>query len=296
MGEALRAVGVLHPGNMGSAVAEAMTTSGATVLWASEGRSEQSRGRAEAAGLRDAGTLAAMAAEAEAIVSVCPPASAADVAEAVAAAGFRGTFVDANALSPTEMDAVARVASAAGASVVDGSIIGRPPTEAGATRIYLSGQGSPAIAALFGQSLFEAVVIGDRVGAASALKMSYAAFTKGSWALEACCLAVARHFGLSEHLAEEWERMRPGRMKEVEHDLRKAAAAAWRFDGEMRLVSQTFAALGLPEGFHEAATDVYRRLAGFKGQEPPADAVVESLLGRAGEATGAGGPAGGDAS
>ena len=51
-------VGILHPGEMGSAVAAAMRNSGHSVYWVAEGRSHRTRARAESAGLTDAGTLA----------------------------------------------------------------------------------------------------------------------------------------------------------------------------------------------------------------------------------------------
>ncbi|HET6550317.1 MAG TPA: NAD(P)-binding domain-containing protein, partial [Solirubrobacter sp.] len=91
-------IGVLHPGEMGAAIAAALAATGADVLWASDGRSEATAARAGRAGLRDAGDAAAVARAADVLLSVCPPHAAAAVARSVA--GFEGVYVEANAVSP----------------------------------------------------------------------------------------------------------------------------------------------------------------------------------------------------
>ena len=51
-------IGMLHPGAMGAALGAALVGNGHEVVWASAGRSDATRARAEAAGLVDVGTLA----------------------------------------------------------------------------------------------------------------------------------------------------------------------------------------------------------------------------------------------
>ncbi len=118
-------VGLLHPGEMGAAVGRCLTAAGYPVLWASDGRGKQTAARAEAAGLTDAGTPRKVAAEADVIISVCPPHAALDVAWAVH--GFTGLYVDANAISPSTAREVAQLITANGGRYVDGGIIGSPP-------------------------------------------------------------------------------------------------------------------------------------------------------------------------
>ena len=91
-------VGLLHPGEMGAALGAALARRGVTVVWASEDRSNATSERATTAGLEDVGSIRQLAHRSDVIVSVCPPHAAADVAESVA--GFRGIFVDANAIAP----------------------------------------------------------------------------------------------------------------------------------------------------------------------------------------------------
>ena len=115
------------------------SNSGYAVWWASEGRSDESRARAEQHHLNDAADLASLCARCEGIVSVCPPHAAEATADAVLAAGFRGTYIDANAIAPQRARRIGAKMDAAGATFVDGGIIGGPAWKPGATWLYLSG-------------------------------------------------------------------------------------------------------------------------------------------------------------
>lgn len=276
---AMVTVGVLHPGEMGSAVGAAAAAGGARVLWVSHGRGGGTRARAEADRLADAGTLARLVGESTVIVSVCPPASALDVAGEVAALGFRGTYVDANAIAPATARKVGAVVEAAGARFVDAGIIGPPPRRPGLARLYLSGPGASDVAALFRAGLLEAITVDGPVGAASALKMAYAGWNKGSQALLLAIRALAMHEGVDAVLLAEWQRSMPDLPGRSERAVASNVRKAWRFVGEMEEIAATFAAAGLPEGFHQAAAEVYRRLSGWKDTpEPPSVAEVGKAL------------------
>jgi 3-hydroxyisobutyrate dehydrogenase-like beta-hydroxyacid dehydrogenase len=242
-------VGVLHPGEMGSAVAAVARDE---VWWAPEGRSEATADRARAAGLRPA-PLEELLETCEVILSICPPHAALDVARACA--GYRGIYCDANAVSP---DTAREVAQAVGGDVVDGGIVGGPPREPG-TRLYLSGERAAEIALLFGGTALEPVVLGDEVGTASAMKMCYAAWTKGSAALLLTVAEAAERLGLAHELRAEWERSIPGLAERLERAERSAEAKGWRWVGEMREIEATFRAAGLPGGFHAAAAETFER-------------------------------------
>jgi 3-hydroxyisobutyrate dehydrogenase-like beta-hydroxyacid dehydrogenase len=235
-------VGLLHPGEMGSAVGAAVD---GEVIWASAGRSDATSSRA--AGFRDVGTVEALTGEADVILSICPPHAAVDVARACS--GFTGIYVDANAISPQR----AREVAALQPRFVDGGIVGGPPREPG-TRLYLSGARSHEVASLFAGSLLETRLVTD----ASALKMAYAAWSKGTAALLLATSEVARHFAVEEALAAEWAESIPGLHERLERARRSAAAKGWRWAGEMNEIADTFAAAGQPEGFHRAAAEVYR--------------------------------------
>lgn len=277
----MKTIALLHPGNMGSTIGACAATSGARVLWASAQRSARSRKRAEQAGLIDAGDLAAAVRQSEIVLSVCPPEFATEVAVSVAAQRFQGIYVDANAVSRATAEEIGKIVTKAGASFVDGGIIGSPVKEAGTTRMYLSGERAAEIAQLFSASMLDARSIGATVGAASALKVVYAAWTKGTDALILAIRALATHEGVDNALLEEWKISQPALENKC---LRAAAVAApkmWRYIGEMREIAEAFQAAGLPSGFHNAAAEVSERLACFKDQtEPPLSVatVLEKLL------------------
>ena len=270
--------GVLHPGTMGVTVATAVRHAGIPVLWASEGRSPLTRRRAAQAGLSDGGTVAAVAAASDVVFSVCPPDVAADVARAVADAGFTGVFVDANAVAPGTVTAISAILTPGGADLVDGGIIGPPAHRAGTTRLYLSGDRAGEVAALLDGALMEPVVIGADAGQASALKMCYAAYTKGSAALLLDVCALAGQTGVTSALQAEWQRSQPDLLDRAAMAARGAAPKAWRWTGEMDEIAATFAAAGLPDGFHVAARRVFERLSCFKDDEDvPLEAVLSAL-------------------
>jgi len=231
---------------MGAAVGAALRGQGHLVVWASEGRSEETHARATAAGLEDVGSVSNVA-EADVVFSICPPHAALDVARS---ASFAGVYVDANAVSPAT---AAKVADAVD-EFVDGGIVGSAPREPGATRLYLSGERAADVAALFAGSVVDARVVSN----ASAVKMAYAAWTKGTAAMLLAIRELARREGVEEPLLAEWDLSLPELRDRYERASRSAEAKGWRWVGEMEEIAATFEAAGLPGGFHRAAAEVYR--------------------------------------
>ena len=278
----LGTLGLLHPGGMGVTVGKAAALSGAPVVWASEGRSETTRVRAGSCGFADRSSLAAVVAESAIIVSVCPPHAALTLAEQVASKGFDGIYLDANAVAPATARQIGQVVDSAGARFVDGGIIGPPALVRGTTRLYLSGEHAEAVLPYFTDSPLEAIAIGRKRSAASALKMSYAAYTKGNTALLLAVRALAAAEGVDGPLLEEWSISQPELGERSARAARATAPKAWRFSGEMTEIAETFRAAGLPAGFHEAASELYQRMAVFKdAPEPPdIDGVIAALLER----------------
>jgi 3-hydroxyisobutyrate dehydrogenase-like beta-hydroxyacid dehydrogenase len=244
-------IGLLHPGEMGSAVGEALLSAGHTVLWVSEGRSAETVSRA--AGFEDAGNADGLSHRSAVILSVCPPHAALEVARSVAA--FEGVYVDANAVSP----ATAReVGDAVGGSFVDGGIIGPPPREPGSTRLYLAGADAETVAGLFAGTPLDARVLAGEPGTASALKMAYAAWTKGTAAMLLAIRELARAEQVEPPLLDEWRLSQPELIERSASAARSAERKGWRWVGEMEEIASTFASAGLPDGFHRAAAEVYR--------------------------------------
>jgi 3-hydroxyisobutyrate dehydrogenase-like beta-hydroxyacid dehydrogenase len=231
---------------MGSAVAGQLLVRGIPVVWASESRSEATVRRA--AGFEDVGTTDALAARSDVILSICPPHAAREVAGSVA--GFEGIYVDANAIAPT----TARDILGGFVRGVDGGIVGGPSSP----RLYLSGPDAPEVARLFEGTSADAVVVSAEIGTASAVKITYAAWSKGTAAMLLDILELARAEGVEEALLAEWEDSIPELIPRIEGARRSAEAKGWRWVGEMEEIANAFAARGLPDGFHRAAAEVYR--------------------------------------
>ncbi|MDF1501026.1 MAG: DUF1932 domain-containing protein [Anaerolineales bacterium] len=273
-------VGLLHPGEMGVSVGASAMRSGHPVYWASEGRSTETSLRAQKSNLVDLGTLTALCARVEVVLSICPPHAAEEVLDDVIGAGFSGIYVDANAISPQKSMRLAAKCSQHGLEYVDGAIVGGPAWQSGSTHLYLSGDHAGLVARLFDEGLLETCLLGDQPGRASALKMCFAAYSKGSTALVTMFLAASTSLGVREELMKLWSLDGSTFAEEAEMRALRVTRKAWRFAGEMDEIADTFAGEGLPDGFHQAAHEIYARLSHFKDRKslPALDEVVTSLL------------------
>ena len=56
---------------------------------------------------------------------------------------------------------------------------------------------------------------------------------------------------------------------QCEGAVRGSARKAWRFVGEMEEIAAAFKAAGLPDSFHRAAAELYRRLERYKDTDQP---------------------------
>jgi 3-hydroxyisobutyrate dehydrogenase-like beta-hydroxyacid dehydrogenase len=262
-------IGILHPGEMGISLAASAQNSGCQVYWVSERRREPTIERAARFRLHDAKTLEAFCRECRIVISVCPPHAAESLANDVAAARFAGIYVDANAIAPQRTIKISKLMSAAGISFVDGGIIGPPAWKFGTTCLYLSGMHASEVANCFKAGPLGIKIVGTSIGKASALKMCYAANTKGTVALLAAILATAETLGVRQELFEQWRNEDPAFPEQVEKRVQANTSKAWRFVGEMEEISRTFSDAGLPGGFHASAANIYQRLARFKDPNSP---------------------------
>lgn len=272
-------IGILHPGEMGISIAVSAINSGNQVYWTSEGRSQKTRLRAEKHNLQDAGSISELCQNSEVVFSVCPPHSAEDVAKSVIEQGFKGCYLDANAISPQRAVKIGQMMQSSGIHFIDGGIIGGPAWTPNETWLYLSGKDAKVIAACLSNGPLETKIIGDEIGKASALKMCYAAYSKGTTALLTAILATAESLGVRDELYQQWDMDDPNFSEQVNRRVTRVTAKAWRFEGEMHEIASTLHAAGLPDGFHEAAAEIYRRLAGFKvsPETPKLEDVLKSF-------------------
>ena len=251
-------IGMVSPGAMGAAIGSALAAGGQQVGWASEGRSAATRSRAESAGLVDLGSLTAVRDTCELVMSICPPADALSTAEQFA--GYSGLYLDANAVSPATAARIGAMVRDGGGDFVDGGVIGPPPQTAGTTRLYLSGPQAGRVRQLLATELFDIIVLGDGAASASALKMTYAAWTKGSAALLLAIHSSAVQFDVADPLLAEWALSQPALPGLLDAARRAAIEKGWRWVAEMHEVADTFRHAGTTGSFGSGAAEVY---AGF---------------------------------
>ncbi|MEZ0073601.1 DUF1932 domain-containing protein [Planotetraspora sp. GP83] len=256
-------VAILHPGQMGAAIAAQARRSGARLLWCPEGRSAASAHRAEAAGLEPVDDLGEALAVAEVAIAVCPPAAAEDLAVQVAGTGFDGVYVEANAISPQRFQRIAALLTAA--VVIDGSIIGPPPGPAAGARLYLAGptEDVKTVSHLFTGTAVQVVDLGEQTGRASALKMAFASFQKVTRTLTGISYALAEQYGLAGELRAEATRMGGSPLADPDY-LPSVAARAWRWAPEMREAAEALRGARLPDDMVMAAEAVLNRWAADK--------------------------------
>jgi 3-hydroxyisobutyrate dehydrogenase-like beta-hydroxyacid dehydrogenase len=256
-------VAILSPGDMGSAVGAVLAGLGHRVVTCLDGRSARTRGLAAAAGFADLSPLSAMVAEADLVLSILPPAAAVDtarrVAAAMAAAGATPVYADCNAIAPATAREAGGAIAAVGAPFVDCGIVGPAPRKAPATRFYVSGPDCAPMHVLRSE-LIEVREIAAEVGRASALKMCYAALTKGSWTLHAALLTAAARLGVAGPLHAEFEYSQKDAYARMRARIPSLPVDAGRWVGEMEEIAATFAAAGVTPDFHRGAAAMFRLL------------------------------------
>ena len=273
-------IGILHPGEMGISIAASAINNGHPVYWLSQNRSDRTRTRAEKFNLLEMDSLFQFCRTCEIIISICPPRAAEDVAGSVSESGFQGFYLDANAISPQRAVKIEQILKANHIHFVDGGIIGGPAWKPKETWLYLSGEHANEIASCFSNGPVAVKIIGNEIGKASALKMCYAAYSKGTTALLSAILATAESLGVRDELYQQWNMDEEGFSEQVNRRVARVTAKAWRFEGEMKEIAATFREAGLPDGFQLAAADIYHRMADFKdeAETPQLDSVLKALL------------------
>jgi 3-hydroxyisobutyrate dehydrogenase-like beta-hydroxyacid dehydrogenase len=286
----METVGVVSPGAMGSAMADALVRGGARVVATLDGRSERTTRLAATAPIELLPDLATVVRGADVVLSIVPPEAAPAVAADIARAaknvcgsepqGGLPLLADLNAIAP----ATVRGLGSLGLELVDGSISGPPPRQAGTTRVYLSGPRAEEIAALPFDGV-DLIVVGPEVGSASAVKMSTASVYKGTTALLAQALCAAHENGVLEHVVADLGAAAPELVGNIERRLSVAATKAHRYSGEMREIATTQGSAGLTPALFEAIAKIYDEiadtpLAKANPEDVPPDPSLADVLNR----------------
>jgi len=274
-------IAVIGMGEMGAAIAGRLAERGARVLTSLGGRTEASARRAVAAGVEvcDEETLVA---EASLILSVVPPAVAEEVAAAfvplLARVEIAPVFLDANAIAPQTVKAMAKPFLAKRLPFGDASIIGGPPRPGTlGPRIYMSGPIAKAAGTLRDFGL-DTRLLSSHLGDASALKMAYAGINKGMQAVGAAMVLGAYRNGAGESLLEELKQSQPQIHAFLARSFPAMYGKAYRWDGEMRQIAKFLEPEEGAVGMLTGAADLYEHIAEANHEGPEAE--IMTLLDR----------------
>jgi L-threonate 2-dehydrogenase len=233
-------VAIIAPGTMGSAVGERLVAHGLQVRTVLDGRSAASADRARAAGMVP--VAIEQAAEVDFVLSIVPPAAALSLAEQFASilVGTRSkpVYADCNAVSPRTVDRIAAVIADTGSDFVDAGIIGGPPKPGTKGPVfYASGSAAGRLSQLV-QFGLDVRVLGTSIGAASALKMSYAGITKGLTALASVMIMAATRAGSADALRRELGESQPALLSWCARQIPGVFSKAHRWVGEMEEIAE----------------------------------------------------------
>jgi 3-hydroxyisobutyrate dehydrogenase-like beta-hydroxyacid dehydrogenase len=266
-------IGFMTPGDMGQGVAMQLKKKGFTVCTALDKRSERSRKMAAEAGLTDVGSIARLVAEADLVMSVMNPGAALEfareAAEAIRAQAHKPAFIDCNAVAPDTMREIEAAIRAAGSRCLDGGLIGPPPRGNAKVNLYVSGPGAGDLAQIANEQL-KVHVMSERLGDASAIKMCYSAFNKGTQGLALETLMAAQRLGVYEALEKQLLGSRADMYNGFLSAFPQLSPKAYRWVPEMHEIARTFAGVGMTPRIFQGEANMFELVAATPlGQETP---------------------------
>jgi len=267
-------VGLVGAGHMGSGLGWALREGGARVITTLHGRSARTARLVQAAGVEVVEDLDTVVRTASHVLVVTPPNAAVDVAveiaEAVQRAGAQPVIADMNAIAPPTVHRIAAVLGST--AFVDGSISGPPPTVHAGARLYFAGPRSAEFVALPWRHITP-IDLGDRLGAASALKMSTASVYKGLVALYTQAIRSADRYGVLDAVVEDLR----GAGYEMVRGVAVSATKAHRYVAEMQEISIAQGDADLNPALFAAFADVYAEIATTRLADEDPESVAESV-------------------
>ncbi|MEM7024710.1 MAG: DUF1932 domain-containing protein [Pseudomonadota bacterium] len=286
-------VAIMAPGDMGHTVGGVLVANGLRVITCLVGRSARTRGLAEKAGIEPVADDAALIHEANLLLSILVPAQAFQLARRIADALERTpsslVYVDCNAVAPQTARRIGELVEASGASFVDAGIIGPPPKPGARTVIYASGANVNALSPLRDHGL-DIREVSARPGDASALKMCYAAMTKGTTAVMSELAIAADRLGIAGALHEELAQSQSAAAARMERAVPDMVPKAHRWVGEMEEIAKTFEHCGLTPDIFLGAAALYGMVAdtplgktdqeAWRGKDRSLEDVIKLLAAR----------------
>ena len=270
-------IAIIAPGEMGSAVGRRLREHSARILTSLAGRSEASAARARGAGFVVIDGDQPLVDEADVILSIVPPGEAVALAERLAPALARSArkpiYVDCNAVSPETAERIGAVLAPTKCRYVDAGIIGPPPSAKARTVFYACGAAAHELERLGAQGLVVRVIDGP-IGAASALKLSYAGLTKGITALGSAIALGAQRGGTSDALMQELSESQPSLLPYLAR-LPTMFPKAYRWVAEMEEIAAFLDGDGAAQEIYRGMARLYERLA--QGGTTPGEGEIKLI-------------------
>src|ERR1700730_10543170 len=275
-------IAIIAQGLMGAGVGRRLHESGAEVRTLLTGRSPASAQRARAAGMIAAANERELLSGADFFLSILPPGEAEPLARrlapTLAALDRRPVYLDCNAVSPQTAIRIGEIIALTGAAFVDAGLSGGPPR---------AGYKGPSIYAS-GEHVREAVPLRDwgidlraiegPIGAASAVKMSYAGITKGTAASPAAMLLGAARFGCDEALIAELSDSQPQMLARMRSGIPGMYDKAYRWVAEMEEISDFLEENSPSHDMYAAIARLYDFVAAASAEaEPGPDNAIRTL-------------------
>ncbi len=275
-------IAIIAQGMMGAGVGRRLHENGAQVRTLLAGRSGASAERARAAGMTPAADERALLSGADFFLSILPPGEAEPLARqlapVLAALDAKPVYLDCNAVSPQSAIRIGEIIAPTGAHFIDAGIIGGPPRQGyDGPSIYASGEHVREALPLRDWGINLRAIDGP-VGAASAMKMSYAGITKGTTAIGSAMLLGAARYGCAEALIAELSASQPQLLDYFRRGIPRMYDKAYRWVAEMEEISDFLEKNPPSRDIYAAIARLYQHLAAAQAEnEPSADNAVKTL-------------------
>jgi putative dehydrogenase len=273
-------IAIIAAGDMGAGVGRRLHERGARVLTSLKGRSGESAIRAERAGMQPVKSDDELVAQADFFLSIVPPGDALALVErlepALTRAQKKPIYVDLNAIAPQTAIRVGEVVAPTGCRYVDGGIIGGPPTGSYSPKIYVSGPDAREIERLVSYGLTVKYMDGP-IGAASALKMSYAGITKGLTAIGTAMMLGAIRSGSGDALRAELADTQPQLLAWLARQVPNMYPKAYRWVAEMEEIADFLDGDAAAPAIYEGIAHLYERIADLKATGAADDGELAEL-------------------
>ncbi|KAJ5095834.1 Dehydrogenase multihelical [Penicillium alfredii] len=283
-------VGVVSIGDMGLGIAKLLHAHGYRVVTVGEGRSEHTLARIHSAAIE---TLSDqdLVIQADYVLSIVPPKHARTTAQRLAEAGrlpdtatrrqaiedaagqperSRLYYVELNAIPARMAQEISEELVDARCHFLDGGIIGGPPqsTQDGTwTRPSLVLSGTVDLPPTFPPlaSVLNMKLVSPQIGAASTLKLSFAALTKGLTALSILSFSTAQQESLLPELLEHLDQYSPRTAALARNGVVGMSPKAYRWVEEMHGIGEAFDTEGGWDGvggrIYGGFAEIYRSIA-----------------------------------